>query len=104
MGGAREDDQVSLPLLDLRREGRRACARWSGAAAASGAAAHDDGRCPGGGRRVRGASWVSARRRVMTSLRSMLVTCTLVTLVALSPTVLPAQGPMSYSAVTESRL
>jgi len=40
----------------------------------------------------------------MTSLRSILVTCTLVTLVALSPALLPAQGPPSYSAVTEGRL
>ena len=40
----------------------------------------------------------------MTSLRSILVSCTLVTLVALSPGVLPAQSPMSYSAVTEGRL
>ncbi|HMH52440.1 MAG TPA: methanol/ethanol family PQQ-dependent dehydrogenase [Candidatus Acidoferrum sp.] len=40
----------------------------------------------------------------MTSLRSILVTCTLVTLVALSPAVLPAQSPTSYSAVTEGRL
>jgi alcohol dehydrogenase (cytochrome c) len=40
----------------------------------------------------------------MTSLRSILVPCTLVTLVTLSLAVLPAQSSSGYSAMTESRL
>src|SRR5216683_3212087 len=104
MGRAREDDQVFLSLLHLRREGRRPRARRPGPAAASGAAPRDERRGPRGGRCIRGTSWFPARRRVMTSLRSILVSCTLVTLVALSPVLSPAQSPPGYSAVTEGRL
>src|SRR2546422_4608479 len=102
MGAAHEDDQVSLSFLGLRREGCRARSRWPGSAAAPGAAARDDRRCPRSGRWVPGASWLP-RRCVMTSLRSIPVWCTLL-LVGLSPAVLPAQSPMSYSSVTEGRL
>src|SRR2546428_13630635 len=102
MGGTHEDDQVSLSFPGLRREGCRARSRWPGSAAAPGAAARDDRRCPRSGRWVPGASWLP-RRCVMTSLRSILVWCTLL-LDGLSPAVLPAQSPMSYSSVTEGRL
>src|SRR2546425_9694592 len=99
MGRARQDDQVFLSLLHLRREGRRARDRWPGPAAASGAAPRDERWGPRGGRWIRGTPWFSARRCVMTSLRSILVWCTLVVLVGLSPAVLPAQSPPGYSAV-----
>src|SRR2546425_1707063 len=102
MGAAHEDDQVSLSFLGLRREGCRARSGWPGSAAAPGAAARDDRRCPRSGRWVPGASWLP-RRCVMTSLRSIRVWWPLL-LVGLSPAVLPAQSPMSYRSVAGGRL
>src|SRR2546422_11102186 len=101
MGAAHEDDQVSLSFLGLRREGCRARSRWPGSAAAPGAAARDDRRCPRSGRGVPGASWLPMGC-VVTSLRSILVWGTLL-LVGLSPAGLPAQSPMSYTPVPEGR-
>src|SRR5439155_16773505 len=103
VAGRHEDDQVSLSLLGLRHEGWRARARGSCSATASGVTAQDRRRGAPRLRSLYRSSRFRTRRRLMTSPRSILVSC-LVLVLGLSPAMLTAQSSMSVSAVTDARL
>src|SRR3989475_7515724 len=103
VAGADPNDQVSVPLLHIRRQGRGPRPRWAGAPTASRPTAQGHRWRPGGRRGLLESSGVPAIGRItMRPIRRLAISCAAL-LLGLLPAVLAAQRSEEHTSELQSQ-